>query len=1370
MGFVRIFDGETSFQHLLGKGCPQGVRSAVSSKCISLSVLDERAKPTASSTGCWDENDRFAVVQVVWEARAAGDDADTSEVHIGFLDIDEHLSVTDEDRYLCFPPDESDAKYDIMYFGIYSLGAVGATPLDVRVNPASVTDFRMRPTSLMGCRTLDKDGGVLSDARQKLPRVTTASFEVAYLSAQESTLARFDSSQQRILASLSQADATHLSQPATLFERCAMSELIPDQGFVVHDQVCLIRPDGHGSLPTADDVGAVQGFGSFEFALSAMIDDLDARIKEQEDQDGEGEPYELLERRAELYGERKKMKKRLKSGKFEYYVEVSRERRQANVPETYWYKASSLKLFDQGHDAVRQRRVLMNLAVETNRPQLILNFFQQAANGGDRATVLKWATDTFEKLERKAKGRLPEDGQGNDHDFGRMCVLDTLRTIYSYVQQADAEATLGSLSNLERMRRKIEAEWSRSRLTDWLFATHMLPQKKDTIKGLLPQLGAQYANLRASRGSRQSYPKPGDPVLLVDALMPAGEAAYPPRTLKGFLTADAGRMSGTEKSYLFYYFLLDYDAHTGDFKAEEFARLFDLPVSATRTLATFRHLDNEVFTPDGNDFTEFMLADATVIKDQDVLVLRALYDLKYIETSLEFVQIKQPNFGEKQDVLLCANILITNKRINDAFFYIRNTGKDSDIHADLVEHFCTRALEQKQIGQVIRLPLSQEEEEVLLEVLQGSDRPTAKEALVLYLVHRARYVEAFRTHRQYMESAPELGETDKNRHEDLKKLLDGYFKLLPRVQRKLARSDRDLAGPGGGGPAFNVPMTPRTKGPSAFSTAHIVQNAFLRPAAESMMDESGDTGALDTTTFAGPPVTPTRLRNNKYSLQFATPTAAARPSFGTSFGMGPMQTPESEMEMESPVVASPKAVKQQVRAPSSILKRPKSGKKRGGIRFGPDVAEETEDEKVEINPDSSCEDITFNIAPRDLEAINALSPVDDSPSVRMDDSSSELTGPQVLFGEPADVMESEPASAASTPGTIAANQNAMESEPVPASSTPGAIAASQPARGHGGALRTPPRRTRTNVVALAAQFAPSPLVQASYAMEFTLADEDDGAAAAAPPVMMASTPRARFGDQQSVPGSAAASPVGWGSSTPTPRETKVSQFQPSPSPMGGGGGGGGGMMVPRLTKVSQFAPASPARSNLRTSVTASQFAQAGSPQVFGSPAVQANVSALSGGGSQSGTPKRPEKVKLTPTAQSPRSQFVAHDSPLAAPSPLARTVSGASSASSASTVPVDFSVVNSPRVSAAPTPMQQDDDFGHAAATPATPMEDAAAADADSPAPDSPEFVAPPPARRTRTPAAAKVKARRTKSAALPGHGQSLPTRRSSRLRTRKTK
>ena len=1110
-----------------------------------------------------------------------------------------------------------------------------------------------------------------------------------------------------------------------------MAELIPDQGFVVHDQVCLIRPDGDGSLPTADDVGAIQGFGSFEFALSAMIDDLDARIKEQEQKDGEGEPYELLERRAKLYGERKKLKKRLKSGKFEYYVEVSRERRQANVPETYWYKASSLKLFDQGHDAVRQRRVLMNLAVETNRPQLILNFFQQAAEGGDRAAVLKWATDTFEKLERKAKGRLPEDGQGNDHDFGRMCVLDTLRTIYSYVQQADAEATLGSLSNLERMRHKIEAEWSRSRLTDWLFATHMLPQKKDTIKVLLPQLGAQYANLRASRGSRQSYPKPGDPVLLVDALMRTGEAVYPPRTLKGFLAADAGRMSGTEKSYLFYYFLLDYDAHTGDCKAEEFARLFDLPVSVTRTLATFRYLDNEIFTPDGNDFTEFMLADATVINDQDVLVLRALYDLKYIETSLEFVQIKQPNFGEKQDVFLCANILITNKRINDAFFYIRNTGKDSDIHADLVEHFCTRALEQKQIGQVIRLPLSQEEEEVLLEVLQGSDRPTAKEALVLYLVHRARYVEAFRTHRQYMESAPELGETDKNRHEDLKKLLDGYFKLLPRVQRKLARSDRDLAGPSGGGPAFNVPMTPRTKGPTTFSTAHIVQNAFLRPAAESMMDESGDSGALDTTTFAGPPVTPTRLRNSKYSLQFATPTAVARPSFS----MGPEPTPESEMEMESPVVISPKAVKQQ--APSSILKRPKSGKKRGGIRFVPEVAEEDEDEKVEINPDSSCEDITFNIAPRDLEAINALSPVEDSPSVQMDDSSSDLPGPQVLFGE----------------------SDAMESEPASASSTPGAIAASQPARSHGGALRTPPGRTRANVVTLAPQFAPSPLVQASSAMAFTPADEDDGVAAGAPVGMTASTPRARFGVQPNIPGSTAASPVGWGSSTPTLRETKVSQFQPSPSPMGGGGG-----MVPRMTKVSQFAPASPARSNLRTSVTASQFAQAVSPQVFGLPAVQADVSVLSGGGSQPGTPKRPEKVRLTPTAQSPRSQFVAHDSPLAAPSPLARTVSGASSASSASTAPV----VNSPRVSAAPTPMLQDEDLGHAA-TPTTPMEDNAPF-AESPAPESPAFVALPPARRTRTPAAAKVKSRRTKSAALPGHGQSLTPRRSSRLRTRKTK
>jgi hypothetical protein len=106
-------------------------------------------------------------------------------------------------------------------------------------------------------------------------------------------------------------------------------------------------------------------------------------------------------------------------------------------------------------------------------------------------------------------------------------------------------------------------------------------------------------------------------------------------------------------------------------------------------------------------------------------------------------------------------MLVKKGRVVEAFDHIRSTA-EANVREELLEFFFAEVWEAREIAAILQLPLDSDEETMLVADLSArasgavglGDIDTqirAHEALVLYRVHRAQYVQAIMTHRPFME-------------------------------------------------------------------------------------------------------------------------------------------------------------------------------------------------------------------------------------------------------------------------------------------------------------------------------------------------------------------------------------------------------------------------------------------------------------------------------------------------------------------------------------------------------------------------------------------------------------------------------------------
>ena len=90
--------------------------------------------------------------------------------------------------------------------------------------------------------------------------------------------------------------------------------------------------------------------------------------------------------------------------------------------------------------------------------------------------------------------KIPASPKENDeHQFLRMCKLSALRTVHSCIMEC-AEQLEGTSAqgkrDLHEIGLRIDAEWNRSRVLDWSFASGMLPDFQSSMNSAIALLPA----------------------------------------------------------------------------------------------------------------------------------------------------------------------------------------------------------------------------------------------------------------------------------------------------------------------------------------------------------------------------------------------------------------------------------------------------------------------------------------------------------------------------------------------------------------------------------------------------------------------------------------------------------------------------------------------------------------------------------------------------------------------------------------------------------------------------------------------------------------------------------------------------------------
>ena len=102
---------------------------------------------------------------------------------------------------------------------------------------------------------------------------------------------------------------------------------------------------------------------------------------------------------------------------------------------------------------------------------------------------------------------------------------------------------------------------------------------------------------------------------------------------------------------------------------------------------------------------------------------------------------------------------------------------------------CLCASSAKNVDQLLQLPFSDSEEAQLLAYLSTNQDSVSQELLVMYYLQRSRFIEAIRLNKRLRQSGgltSEAQQLTSTRALTRNSIVDGYERVLPRVQRKLA--------------------------------------------------------------------------------------------------------------------------------------------------------------------------------------------------------------------------------------------------------------------------------------------------------------------------------------------------------------------------------------------------------------------------------------------------------------------------------------------------------------------------------------------------------------------------------------------------------
>uniref|UniRef100_A0A3Q2CN32 AT hook containing transcription factor 1 n=1 Tax=Cyprinodon variegatus TaxID=28743 RepID=A0A3Q2CN32_CYPVA len=268
-----------------------------------------------------------------------------------------------------------------------------------------------------------------------------------------------------------------------------------------------------------------------------------------------------------------------------------------------------------------------------------------------------------------------------------------------------------------------------------------------------------------------------------------GTGQYPPPTLHALLDLYLlDNIDEAAKHAIVIYLLLDvmYSFPNKDgTSVESFPTAFAIPIGLVKLVQGLWLLDHH----DHQSSFDLLLHPAASqfhFAWQHERVLQALMCQGQQSVALRYFHVTKPPITSTARAKLCLSVLLHNRCLIEAWSLVRQHSNSLNI-TELLGFLYESCQELGLIKELLKLPLGLNEQDCLEKFLQGTGGLQNRELLMVHYLQQANYIPALQLNQNLKmnlvnERDPKLKERSTTRNS----ILDGYGKVLPRVQRKLA--------------------------------------------------------------------------------------------------------------------------------------------------------------------------------------------------------------------------------------------------------------------------------------------------------------------------------------------------------------------------------------------------------------------------------------------------------------------------------------------------------------------------------------------------------------------------------------------------------
>ncbi|XP_038147015.1 protein ELYS isoform X1 [Cyprinodon tularosa] len=268
-----------------------------------------------------------------------------------------------------------------------------------------------------------------------------------------------------------------------------------------------------------------------------------------------------------------------------------------------------------------------------------------------------------------------------------------------------------------------------------------------------------------------------------------GTGQYPPPTLHALLDIYLlDNIDEAAKHAIVIYLLLDvmYSFPNKDgTSVESFPTAFAIPIGLVKLVQGLWLLDHH----DHQSSFDLLLHPAASqfhFAWQHERVLQALMCQGQQSVALRYFHVTKPPITSTGRAKLCLSVLLHNRCLIEAWSLVRQHSNSLNI-TELLGFLYESCQELGLIKELLKLPLGLNEQDCLEKFLQGTGGLQNRELLMVHYLQQANYIPALQLNQNLKmnlvnERDPKLKERSTTRNS----ILDGYGKVLPRVQRKLA--------------------------------------------------------------------------------------------------------------------------------------------------------------------------------------------------------------------------------------------------------------------------------------------------------------------------------------------------------------------------------------------------------------------------------------------------------------------------------------------------------------------------------------------------------------------------------------------------------